>query len=298
MAEVPEPAFDGATTTALRRRVLRWYRGHRRDLPWRAAAEGTGGRADPYHVLVSEAMLQQTQVATVVPYFCRFAAALPEVTALARASERRVLRLWQGLGYYRRARHLHAAAKRIVSAHRGQVPADVEQLLQLPGVGRYTAGAVASIAFGRRAPILDGNVARVLARWLALAEPIDRAETRRRLWAAATQLVPARSPGDFNQGLMELGALVCTPRTPRCRACPVAALCQGQRAGLADTLPHRTERRTPTTVTHHVVAVSRRGKALLGIAPKSYIHAVILLGYPDVTYYRPAPKPTKEVQWV
>jgi len=169
-----DPPADPEAVRRLRRGLLRWYGRTRRDLPWRADPP------NPYHVLVSEAMLQQTQVATVVPYFHRFLAELPTLPDLAAADEQRVLRLWQGLGYYRRARHLHATARAIVEHHDGRVPDTPEALLTLPGVGRYTAGAVASIAFGRRAPILDGNAARVLARYFAVGEPIDRPATRRR----------------------------------------------------------------------------------------------------------------------
>jgi A/G-specific adenine glycosylase len=259
MTQVPPIAFDDSTRRALRRRLLRWYRDNGRDLPWRSP-----GHADrnPYHVLVSEAMLQQTQVRTVVAYYQRFIEALPTVAALARASERQVLCLWQGLGYYRRARFLHAAAKRIISEHNGQVPADVEALQQLPGVGRYTAGAVASIAFGRCAPILDGNVARVLSRWLAVDEPIDRPAVRKQLWSLAEQFVPRHRPGDFNEALMELGALICTPRRAQCQACPTAALCRAQREGLVELLPRRLPRRAPVHAAHHVIAARRRDKLL------------------------------------
>ena len=252
--------LDDATIRSLRRSLLRWYRVHRRDLPWRPSSQR--GRPDPYHVLVSEAMLQQTQVATVVDYFNRFVARLPTVADLAAADEQQVLALWQGLGYYRRAHHLHRAARAIVTEFGGQVPADVDRLLQLPGVGRYTAGAIASIAHGRRAPILDGNVARVLARWLALRSPIDRPATRRKLWSVADRLVPAANPGTFNEALMELGALVCLPRRPQCPACPVAGLCRAAATGQADRLPRRLPRRRPTAAEHHTLAVWR-GRRLL-----------------------------------
>ncbi len=202
-------------------------------------------------------MLQQTQVATVVPYFLRFIEALPGVEALAAADEQQVLRLWQGLGYYRRARHLHAAAKAIVAEHGGRVPRSVEDLMRLAGVGRYTAGAIASIAYDVTAPILDGNVARVLARVFAIEDAIDQPATRHRLWDLAQQLVTLQltGAGDFNQAMMELGATVCVPRQPRCATCPLCDLCQARRRALVDKLPRTSPRRKPTAVEHHVVAV-------------------------------------------
>ena len=253
----PDPA-------AIRGVLLDWYRRCRRDLPWRAGTPSAlaGDRPDPYHVLVSEAMLQQTQVATVIDYFHRFLGAFPTVHDLAAADEQRVLRLWQGLGYYRRARHLHAAAKRIVDDHAGVVPDTVDALLQLPGVGRYTAGAVASIAYDRPAAILDGNVARVLARLHGIDDPIDAPATRDRLWALAGELADGESPGDVNQGLMELGATVCRPKSPACLTCPLRDHCAAARTGRAEALPHRLPKKKPAAVTHAVVAVERQGRFL------------------------------------
>jgi A/G-specific adenine glycosylase len=250
-----------ATIAALRRDLLRWYRAHCRDLPWR--------RDEPiaYHVLVSEAMLQQTQVATVVDYFHRFIAALPTVRSLAAADEQVVLRLWQGLGYYRRARHLHAAAKAIVSEHAGVVPREVDALLALPGVGRYTAGAIASIAYGVPVPILDGNVARVLARWFAIEASIDDNAVRSELWSLAAAMVPRDDAGDFNQAMMELGALVCVPRGPVCLTCAVRDHCRAAAEGLAEKLPIRNLRRAPKAVQHQVIAVERGGKWLFEQRP-------------------------------
>ncbi len=224
-----------------RRRLLAWYDRSRRDLPWRVTP-GTVAPLDPYHVLVSEAMLQQTQVATVIPYYQRFLAQFPTVTSLAVADEQAVLRAWQGLGYYSRARNLQRAARQVVADHGGQVPSTVDGLLALPGVGRYTAGAVASIAFGQRAPILDGNVARVLCRIDAVrADPREPA-TRELLWTRAEAVLPevadvAPRFGDFNSALMELGATVCTPRSPRCLVCPVRDHCEAVAAGLQEQIP-------------------------------------------------------------
>jgi A/G-specific adenine glycosylase len=218
-------------------------------------------------------MLQQTQVATVMAYFQRFIAALPRVTDLAGATEQQVLRLWQGLGYYRRARNLHRAAQMVVAEFGGQVPGTVEQLLRLPGVGRYTAGAIASIAHGVQAPILDGNVARVLARLTALHEPIDAPQVRDRLWELAAALVPAEQPGDFNQALMELGATVCTPRSPRCMFCPLREHCSGFAQGVAEGLPRSRPKRKPVSIDHHVIAVQRRGRYLFEQRPDTGLWA-------------------------
>src|SRR5438105_5534112 len=208
-------------TIDFRRSLLAWYTANRRDLPWRVARKSpTSERPDPYRVLVSEAMLQQTQVATVIPYFNRFMAAYPTLRDLAAANEQEVLRVWQGLGYYSRARHLLGTAKILVDEKNGKIPATVEELLELPGIGRYTAGAIASLAFERRAPILDGNVSRVLCRL-----DLIRDESKEALWTRAEELLPKKRIGDFNSALMELGATVCTPRAPKCLMCPVQKHC-------------------------------------------------------------------------
>ena len=248
------PRVDAAAAGSIRRALNRWYDRHRRQLPWRRA------KPDPYRVLVSETMLQQTQVATVVGYFDRFVKEFPSVATLAAADERQVLRLWQGLGYYRRARHLHQAARRIVADFDGRIPSEPATLLSLPGVGRYTAGAVASIAFGRQEPVLDGNVSRVLARWFAVRSPIDEPATIRILWDLARSLVPHTKPGRFNEAVMELGALICTAKGPRCNVCPVSTWCRARIAGQASMLPARTSRASPRRVTHHVVAIRKRGR--------------------------------------
>ena len=212
-------------------------------------------------------MLQQTQVATVIDYFHSFVAEFPTLHALAQADEQEVLRLWQGLGYYRRARNLHAAAKQIVDQHGGRVPDDIEQLLKLPGVGRYTAGAIASIAFGKREPVLDGNVMRVLARWYAIDEPVDAPSTVKQLWSLAHQLVSPSRPGDFNQAMMELGATVCFPKGPRCDVCPVSKHCQAFAQGCVESLPVKKFQPTQQRVTHHVIAIECKGKYLFQQRP-------------------------------
>jgi len=222
------------------RALLTWFDRARRDLPWRLPrVSPPGARLDPYHVLVSEAMLQQTQVSTVIPYFDRFCRAFPTLKSLADADQQQVLRLWQGLGYYSRARNLQQAAKKILSDFGGKVPDTVDELRSLPGVGRYTAGAIASIAFNKRAAILDGNVARVLCR-------IDRIETdprdpptRNALWQRAEEILPEKPDrvGDFNSALMELGAIICTPRNPQCLICPVRQFCRACADGVQDRIP-------------------------------------------------------------
>lgn len=205
-----------ASATAARADLLRWYDAHRRELPWRDAD-------DAYAVWVSEIMLQQTRVETVRGYFTRWMERFPTVDALAEAAEDDVLHAWQGLGYYSRARNLHRAAKAVAEA--GALPTTADGWRALPGVGPYTAGAVASIAFGEQAALVDGNVLRVFARWFGLDGDIGRSPTQRAIWALAEQWVRGERPGDFNQGLMELGATVCAPRSPRCAACPIAASC-------------------------------------------------------------------------
>ena len=232
---------------ALARRLTEWYRRARRDLPWRVPPGApTGARPDPYHVLVSEAMLQQTQVATVIPYFRRFIERFATIRDLADADEQDVLRMWQGLGYYTRARNLRKAAQVIVREFGCSLPRDADSLKGLPGVGRYTAGAIASLAFDRFAPIVDGNVARVICRLDCIRSDPREKSTADLIWRRAEALVPRDHAGDFNSGLMELGAIVCTPRAPRCLVCPVRSHCEAFRAGVQDRIPPpRAAKRTP-----------------------------------------------------
>jgi A/G-specific adenine glycosylase len=217
------------------RLLLDWFERHRRDLPWRR----TG---DPYRIWVSEVMLQQTRVETVLPYYQRFLKRFPTLRDLAGAEIEEVLALWSGLGYYRRARQLHAAARQVVAAG-GGFPSSAEELLQLPGVGAYTAAAVASIAFRQVVPVLDGNVERVLSRRLALAGDPRRGAARRELLAAAASLLDRERPGDSNQALMELGATLCTPRRPQCLLCPLRAGCRAAAAGEPERYPQARQRR-------------------------------------------------------
>jgi A/G-specific adenine glycosylase len=249
-----------------RQRLLRWYDAHKRDLPWRRLALGSD-YPDPYHVLVSEAMLQQTQVATVVDYFHRFLERFPTVQALAEADEQAVLRWWQGLGYYSRARNLRAAAKRIMESFGGEIPPTPEQLLSLPGVGRYTAGAVASIAFGQRVPILDGNVTRVLCRVDGIETDPRQTETQRLLWRRAEEILPARRIGDFNSALMELGAMVCIPRNPQCLICPVREHCQARQSGKQEVIPPVQRRSATPLVKRWTYCIEREGEWLIEQRP-------------------------------
>jgi A/G-specific adenine glycosylase len=209
--------------------LLAWYRRHRRDLPWRASR-------DPYRVWVSEIMLQQTQVDRVKEYFARFLERFPDVRALALAPEREVLKRWEGLGYYRRARQLHAAAKQIVAEHGGEFPRTAAGLRGLPGIGRYTAGAIASIAFGEREPIVEANSRRVIARLAGHGAPVGGAGDEP-LWRIAAELVPARDPGLFNQAVMDLGATVCTVTRPLCNKCPLAGSCVARATGRVEAIP-------------------------------------------------------------
>ena len=246
----PSPS---TTIKRLQTRLLAWYDANKRDLPWRYPSLTTpsGQSPDsnlpgPYYTLVSEAMLQQTQVATVIPYFHRFLEAFPTLNSLANADEQAVLTLWQGLGYYRRARNLHACAQVIMATHQGMIPCDLNELLKLPGVGRYTAGAIASIAFNHPAPLVDGNVIRVLSRWFSIKDHVDETPVKKQLWSFAESLVPASRPGDFNQAMMELGALVCSPRSPKCEACPIKTLCLACKENKADSYPRHNKKETPS----------------------------------------------------
>lgn len=249
----------GITTSAraaVRRALLAWYRRTARDLPWRRT------RA-PYCIWLSEILLQQTRVETVEPYYERFMAALPTVAALAAAPLERVLRLWAGLGYYTRARSLHRAARIIVAEHGGAFPRTAAEWQRLPGIGRYTAGAVASIAYGEPVPAIDGNVRRVLARLCNYTAPLNTQAGQDAIWERAEWLLPRQAPGDFNQALMELGARVCTPRRPRCPDCPVQRWCAGLSAGQPEHLPVRRNRRRVPEVEAVAGVLRRRGQILL-----------------------------------
>ena len=237
----------------LRGPLLRWYRRHRRDLPWRNIR-------DPYAIWVSEVMLQQTRVATVIPYYARFMERFPDPHSLARAPEDEVLSLWSGLGYYGRARALHRGA-RAVMERGGELPRDPRELRRLPGIGRYTAGAIASVAFELPEPVLDGNVRRVLSRRFAVGGTGASAE--KLLWEIAGHLAGGPDPGDLNQALMELGALVCTPRKPKCLLCPLVDRCRARAEGDPEAYPRVRPARATETVRVAVPLVKRSGRFLL-----------------------------------
>jgi len=249
---------------SLRRNLLAWYRANRRDFPWRR------GR-DPYRIWLAEIMLQQTRIAAVLPYYERFLARFPDVNTLARARESEVLKYWAGLGYYSRARNLHRAAKKIVREHAAQFPAAHEQALALPGIGRYTAAAILSIAYDIPLAALDGNIARVLARLFAVRGDLRAPQNWQRLSATAQQLLPANSAGDWNQALMELGETVCTPRSPNCAACPISRHCKARILGLTHKLPApRTKRATERVRIAAAVFLDSRGRTLLTKIPGAH----------------------------
>ena len=242
-----------------RARLLAWYARNKRDLPWRRTS-------DPYAIWVSEAMLQQTQVATVLPYYERFLERFPDLPALAAAEDDEVLAMWSGLGYYRRARSLRDGARAVCERHGGRVPGDPEALRALPGIGRYTAGAIASLAFGREEPVLDGNVRRVLSRWTGRrTKPGNAGDAP--LWELAARLVRGPSPGDLNQALMELGARVCTPRSPGCGACPLAEHCVARLSGDPEAFPERRPGKRAQDLEVAIAVIVHRGRVL--VEPRS-----------------------------
>lgn len=245
---------------ALHDALTGWFAEHKADLPWRRTR-------DPYAIWLSEIMLQQTQVATVIPYYERFLARFPTVAALAAAPLDDVLKQWEGLGYYSRARNLHRAAQEVVARFGGEFPPTVEALRALPGIGRYTAGAIASIGFGKDTPVVDGNVIRILARVFDIAQDVTQVATQNALWELAERILPAGRAGAWNEGLMELGRRICTPKSPDCPACPIAEFCIARQLGLQAGRPvKRARAKTP----HYDVtaAVIRRADGHLLIAQR------------------------------
>jgi A/G-specific adenine glycosylase len=240
-----------------RKSLLGWFRQFQRDLPWRRSK-------DPYRIWLSEIMLQQTRVAAVIPYYERFLERFPDVVALAEAPQEDVLRLWSGLGYYSRARNLQRAAQQIVATHGGKFPQTEEQALALPGIGSYTAAAILSIAFDAKHAVLDGNVARVLARLEAVRGDLREAGRWQALQQSAYERLDPKSPGDWNQAMMELGAILCTPRAPQCLLCPVAKFCRARQLGLTETIPEKRKKRASVEVTlAAAVLLDPRGRTLL-----------------------------------
>ena len=241
-------------------KLLTWYDKNKRTLPWR-------DHPDAYAVWISEIMLQQTRVEAVIPYFEKWMRLFPTVRSLAKASEHDVLHAWEGLGYYSRARNLHKAAKVVVKEHGGNLPDELNELIKLPGIGRYSAGAIASIAFGKDEPALDGNLKRVYARLFDLKEPIDSPKGEKFLWDIARKNLPKGKAGDFNQALMDLGATICTPKTPRCSACPLIDACKAYTNGTQEKRPVKKPKKK---IPHHVHAagvIMKNGKVLLAQRP-------------------------------
>lgn len=263
MTDQTKPALADAIITlpdsrwirSLRRNVLRWFERCARPLPWRQDRT-------PYRVWVSEIMLQQTQVATVLDYYPRFVARFPSIESLARADSQDVLRYWEGLGYYRRAAQMHQAAQQIMRQHGGDFPTEIEQVRELPGIGRYTAGAILSIALDQRHPIVEANTTRLYCRLLAFAGDPTRAAGKQLLWEFADRLLPRRRVGELNQALMELGSIICTPHRPACSRCSVATLCPTRRQRLQDEIP-RPKQRKSTIHLREAAVVIRRGNCVL-----------------------------------
>jgi A/G-specific adenine glycosylase len=234
-------ALDRGNLTQFRKSLLDWFGTHQRQLPWRK-------NCDPYRIWISEIMLQQTRVATVIPYYENFLSRFPDVQSLAVAPQQEVLRLWSGLGYYSRARNLQRAAQQIVAKHGGEFPRRREDVLALAGVGEYTAAAILSIAFGEKHAVLDGNVARVISRLEVVRGDLREPQRWFELQRTADELLAGESAGDWNQAMMELGATLCTPRSPRCLLCPVAQFCKARRIGVAESLPEKRKKRAVVAV--------------------------------------------------
>jgi A/G-specific adenine glycosylase len=242
------------------RRLIEWYALNARSLPWR-------GLSDPYAVWVSEIMLQQTRVETVIPYFERWLKRFPTLKDLAEASQEDVLKTWEGLGYYSRARNLHKAAGLVMEHFSGQLPRDRKELGNLPGIGAYTAGAIASIAFGQDEATLDGNIRRVLARFFNISDSVKSTEGKQKLWNLARDHLPMGKAGEYNQGLMDLGAAICTPRSPACSRCPLEDFCQARALGIQEQLPVGITRPAIPHIIVTAAVIEREGKVLIARRP-------------------------------
>ena len=258
------PLPDLKWLKAFRRRILKWYEKHARLLPWRGTSSCAGRTVDPYRVWVSEIMLQQTTTAAVEGYYYRFLERFPNIQALAAATDSEVLRSWEGLGYYRRATQLHRAAQVIVSEHNAVFPNTFEEVLSLPGIGKYTAGAICSIAYHQRTPILEANTIRLHARLLAYPDDPAKSAGQKLLWKMAELVLPNASlAGQMNQALMDLGSMICTPKSPDCANCPFAALCRCAQQGLQHVIPAlKTEKNIEERVEAALV-IEKRGKYLM-----------------------------------
>lgn len=289
--------IKGRSLESFRKNLLSWFAQFQRELPWRQ-------NKDPYRVWLSEIMLQQTRVAAALPYYERFLERFPDVRALAEAPEEEVLRLWSGLGYYSRARNLQKAAQQIVARHDGIFPPEKEEALALPGIGHYTAAAILSIACDKQLAVLDGNVARVIARLEAITGDLRANSRWQKLQKSADKLLAPQSPGDWNQAMMELGATICTPRSPQCLLCPVREYCQAHKRGLVDRIPEKRNKRATEEITlAALVLVDPKGNTLLLGPPKtpakskSHANVAALLSrlwhFPTIEVQR---DPVKELQ--
>jgi A/G-specific adenine glycosylase len=252
--------FDERELAHFRQQLLGWFRQFQRDLPWRRTK-------DPYRIWLSEIMLQQTRVAAVIPYYERFLKRFPGVQNLAEAPEEEVLRLWAGLGYYSRARNLQKAAQQVLAKHGGLFPRHLDEALALPGIGNYTAAAILSIAFGEKFAVLDGNVARVLARLGAVRGDLRETQRWQALQETADAFLDSKSPADWNQAMMELGATLCTPKSPQCLLCPVAHFCEGRKLGIAEFLPEKRKKQARVEVTLAAAVFTDRGGRTLLLPP-------------------------------
>ncbi len=243
--------LDSKSKTILRRNLLKWFDASQRDLPWRK-------KRTPYRVWVSEIMLQQTQVATVVAYYQRFMKRFPNVKKLAAADQSEVLKLWEGLGYYRRARQMHAAARQLVEEHGGNFPTDFESVLALPGIGRYTAGAILSISLDQKLPILEGNTIRLYARLLEMKSDPRSSANQKVLWEFAESILPTKRAGDFNQALMELGSEICKPKTWQCETCPIQKICPTFVKGMQASIPAKGKKIVYEDLYEAAILVSKK----------------------------------------
>lgn len=248
---------------AIRKALLGWFDSNKREMPWRESR-------DPYAIWLSEVMLQQTRVDQATPYYQKFISAYPSVSDLAKADQHDVLMLWEGLGYYARGRNMHRAAKAVVEVHGGEFPSAYEDLIALPGVGPYTAAAVSSIAFGERHAVVDGNVIRVLSRFYGITDDVANGKTKRLIQSLADELLDPQHPGEFNQAVMELGSLVCTPSQPECKYCPLATWCVANKTLQTDTIPYKAPKHK---VPHHNIVVAvisdKNGRLLIARRPES-----------------------------
>lgn len=244
----------------IQEKLVSWFKKSQRDLPWRKTY-------DPYQVWISEIMLQQTQVATALPYFKRWLTELPTVKSVAEAKEDKVLKLWEGLGYYSRARNLQKAARAVMEEHQGSIPKSHEEILKLPGIGKYTAGAITSIAFNQEKPIVDGNVIRVLARLFNFSENTKLPNNLKKFWLRAEDLIPKGQARYFNQGMMELGALICKPQNPNCQACPLQKKCESYKKGNQNELPFKGEKQEKIPIKVSIAVIRKNGKIFIQKRP-------------------------------